>query len=152
MTAVGMTWDGQPIVAIAFATDRTPYAVRNPAYGTVGGHNIEWEVPMRAGTAVRTATRNELLSILSPALKLPRHELIAAGAALQKPTRKEFTEQRREGYVQRCTLTARFYLIAQGSETITLDANECEVLVAIPGFYEFAPLGVPKLDPADTRT
>jgi hypothetical protein len=146
MTAVAMQREGMPIVAIAFSTDRAPYVVRNPNFGTKG-HNIKWEVPMRVGTGVRTATRNQLLSLLAPTLHLPRYELVAASAILHKPERKEYTDKRIEGWAQKCIVHVNFYLIAQGNETITLDPGACEVMVEIPRFTAPAPLGVPTITP-----
>lgn len=71
------TPDG-PVHALHFDVARSPYVVRNPAYGNAGGGPIEREVPWREGTAVRTATREDLIRILVPVLRLPEVEILKA--------------------------------------------------------------------------
>jgi len=62
--------DGSTIVALCFETDRAPYLVKNPD----GGH-IQYEVPWREGTSVRTARRSDLVRMLVPISKLPEIEV-----------------------------------------------------------------------------
>ncbi len=63
--------DGTTIVALLIQTDRAPFVVKNASYGQQGGGPVELEVPWREGTRVRTATRANLISMLTPTLKLP---------------------------------------------------------------------------------
>ncbi len=63
--------NGKPADAILFHTDRAPYVVRNPDFGTSGGGSIALEVPWRDGTRIRTARREDLIRILVPIAKLP---------------------------------------------------------------------------------
>jgi hypothetical protein len=74
-----VTFDGTPVVALLFTTDRAPYVVRNPDFGRVAG-NIEREVPWRAQTAVRSAKREDLIRILIPVLSSPTIEVRSASA------------------------------------------------------------------------
>jgi len=61
-----VTDKGLTVVALVFETDRAPYVVKNPFYQTPNRKDaIEREVPWRDATAVRSATRAELLLILS---------------------------------------------------------------------------------------
>lgn len=58
------TNNNSTVVALVFESDRAPYVVRNPKFGT-SKEPIALEVPWREGTAVRSATRADLLLILS---------------------------------------------------------------------------------------
>jgi hypothetical protein len=72
-----VSYGGTPVVALMFSTDRAPYVVKNPTYGTQGVY-IEREVPWRAQTSVRSATREDLIRILVPALSCPTAEVLKA--------------------------------------------------------------------------
>lgn len=64
------TGHGVTVVALLVSSDRVPLVVTNPAGGPP-----EKEVPWRAGTAIRSAKRSEILRILVPALRLPAVEI-----------------------------------------------------------------------------
>ncbi len=51
------------VVAMLFETDRAPFVVKNPAYGTVGGDPVSLEVPWREGATTRSARRRDLLRL-----------------------------------------------------------------------------------------
>jgi len=69
--------DDKTIVALYFDTDRAPYVVKNPTFGKPDGGPIQFEVPWREGTSVRSATRSDLIKILSPLEKNPDFELLS---------------------------------------------------------------------------
>jgi len=64
------------IVALLFETNRAPFVVRNPVHGCRGGGAVSLEVPWREGTSVRSATRADLLRLLSPLQALPNFEVL----------------------------------------------------------------------------
>jgi hypothetical protein len=66
---------GKTVVALLFETDRAPFVVKNPAFGSVSGNPVELEVPWREGTGVRSATRSDLLRLLTPLEMLPSFEV-----------------------------------------------------------------------------
>jgi hypothetical protein len=66
-----VTAKGKTVAALCFDTSRLPYLVKNPAGGT-----IQFEVPWREGTAVRTAARSDLILMLGPLVKAPKLELL----------------------------------------------------------------------------
>jgi hypothetical protein len=68
--------DGAAVCALVFDSNRAPFVVRNPAYGRTAGTVVSFEVPWREGTAVRSASRNDLLRVLTPAASLPDVELL----------------------------------------------------------------------------
>ena len=59
------------VVALLFETDRAPFVVKNP-----NGGSPEREVPWREGARVRSATRSDLIKLLSPMQKLPKLEAL----------------------------------------------------------------------------
>jgi hypothetical protein len=58
--------NGKTVVAIEFETDRVPFVVKNPLFGTPTGGPVKLEVPWREGTAVRSATHSDLITLLVP--------------------------------------------------------------------------------------
>lgn len=77
--------NGKTVVALLFETDRAPFTVRNPVFGSAGGGPVELEVPWREGTSIRTARRSELLRILSPLEMLPDFEVIDGSLKMTLP-------------------------------------------------------------------
>ncbi len=62
MTDINVPVAGKVIVALLFETDRAPFVVKNPD----GSGSISREVPWREGTAINSATREQLIRLLSP--------------------------------------------------------------------------------------
>lgn len=81
--------EDKSIDALFMETDRAPYVVRNPGFGR-GGDVREFEVPWREGTALRTASRADLLRVLVPRLREPGIEVMRAEATYWpgKPARE----------------------------------------------------------------
>lgn len=75
---------GKTIAAVLFETDRAPFVVKNPLFGKKGSGPIEREVPWREGTSVRTATRGDLLKMLSPLQMLPSFEVLSGHIEVNK--------------------------------------------------------------------
>jgi hypothetical protein len=59
------TGKGKTVAAFVFETDRAPYVVKNPAFGSTKGEGVKFEVPWRDGTQIRSATRSDLIRIFS---------------------------------------------------------------------------------------
>lgn len=53
------------VVALVFETDRAPFVVKNPAFGVQKGEPVEFEVAWREGRRTRSATRADLMLMLS---------------------------------------------------------------------------------------
>jgi hypothetical protein len=67
---VAVSIDGKTIIALYFDTERRPFVVRSiPDF---------LEVPWRDGTLVRSASRSELIRLLSPVIDLPNFEILSA--------------------------------------------------------------------------
>lgn len=78
MTDVLVEWNRLPVSALAFSTERPPYVVKNPSYGKESGEGVRFEVPWREGTAIKSASRTQLLRLLAPIIALPEIELVDA--------------------------------------------------------------------------
>jgi hypothetical protein len=79
---VNVSHKGKTITALCFETSRFPFVVKNPAFGKVAGEPMEWEVPWREATSIRSAGRNDLILLLSPLSKLPKIEILDADMCL----------------------------------------------------------------------
>lgn len=80
---------GKTVAAVLFETDRAPFVVKNPLYGKQGSGSIEREVPWREGTSIRSATRSDLIKILSPLQMLPNFEVLNGSIKVTKSTTNE---------------------------------------------------------------
>ncbi|MFE3958558.1 helix-turn-helix domain-containing protein [Nocardia sp. NPDC059091] len=77
LSVLNVSTDHGRVVCLEFETDRAPYLVKTGSTGTA-----TTEVPWRSGTRTRTATRNELLSLLNDSIAVPNLELISARSQL----------------------------------------------------------------------
>ncbi len=105
------TEDG-PVTALLVETDRAPFVVRNPDYGAAGGGAIQFEVPWRSGTAVRSATRAELIRMLTPNRKLPEAEVL--GASVMRDIGQTLDRNRNT------TVTLQLYLVPASADRVVI--------------------------------
>lgn len=117
-----LLYEGVAIHALYFETTRPPYLVKNPLFGSSPG-NIQFEVPWREGTAVRTATRIDLLKILVPSLLLPDVEDLGTSLAINT------TETPRDG---KCNawFESRVYLIPKTRDRLVLPFHHCQLMIS----------------------
>lgn len=73
ITHVNVPVDSVIVPALYFATDRSPYVVKNQDGGAITS-----DVPWRKGTMTHSATRSDLLRLLTPTLQLPTAEVVSA--------------------------------------------------------------------------
>lgn len=121
---------GEPVVALLFATQRAPFAVRPAATDA----SIQREIPWREAKATRSATREELLRMLVPAARLPAAS-VQSGILTYCWNPKEVPWM----------LWLDVYLVPNGSERVVLPHHQCWAQVS-QGPYEIwrAPaLGAP---------
>ncbi|MGW5920724.1 hypothetical protein ACWFPY_17195 [Nocardia fluminea] len=83
-----------PVVCLSFETDRAPYLVKPDGQSAIAS-----EVPWRSATAVRTATRAELISLLLPHSRVPTLEVIDSGVSFS-PVARDGCEGFELGVVQ----------------------------------------------------
>lgn len=73
LVSLSVPSQGVTVAVMYFETDRVPFVVKNSAGGA-----IQREVPWRDATAIKSATRSQLLRLLSPLQKLPLAEVLGA--------------------------------------------------------------------------
>jgi hypothetical protein len=129
------TADG-PVHALHFDVGRSPYVVRNPAYGSTGGGPIEREVPWREGTAVRTATREDLIRLLVPVLRLPEVEILSGTVVGRepydqptRPTESEGAEAVAKLFVWQVSL--EMYVTPPQGEVVVLPVHRTHISVKL---------------------
>lgn len=130
------------LVALAFETDRAPYVVRNPDYGRTKGVLIEREVPWRAGTAVRSAKREDLVRLLVPAQPLPTATAMSARISIHDRTSKD-------GQVE-WSWVVRMYVVAPVGVSVVLPTHQAEGALWLPGYRRTFAL-TPWLTGGDSR-
>jgi len=82
LQTVNVVYKEKTVAALCFDTSRAPFVVKNPAFGKTEGGPVKWEVPWREGTKTRSASRNDLVLLLSPLSKLPKIEILDADMCL----------------------------------------------------------------------
>jgi hypothetical protein len=131
-------YGGKTVMALRFATDRAPYVVRNPDFGR--GHAIEFEVPWREATAVRSAGRSDLLRILSPLQSLPEVEVLAAVLNARR-------EQQREPSSWTWYLDTTLYLAPRSSSVVWFPFHRCRASINVAPGRRMIPLTAVTIHP-----
>lgn len=116
------------VVALLIETERAPFLVKNPIYGSPGGGPVEYEVPWREGTKTRSAKRDDLLRILSPLQLLPDFEILDAGLTAWKPDDK-FEKYSWE-------LTLNLYVNQAIGQYIAFPFHKIVALIDLPGVLQ----------------
>lgn len=143
--------EGETVVALLFDTDRAPYLVRNPVYGQVNGGSVQLEVPWREVTSTRTASRSELLRILSPIQKTPIFELLnawlkvfpelgetnACGDKTYSDDPKNFTWK----------LHMNFYVAPRTDARVVIPFHRCKASFKVPGSIPESDLRAVSMEP-----
>jgi len=117
------------VVALYFETDRAPYVVKNPQGGMV-----QREVPWRVATGVTSATRSQLLRLLSPLQKLPQVEIV--GAVL---VAEPWENPQGETYL-RWDINLALFLTQPAEQQTVLPSHRCDITFGIAGERPVGPL------------
>ena len=123
---------GKYVQALLFDTSRSPYVVKNPDGGKIG-----FEVPWREATGVRTATRSDLLRVLTPVTALPNFEILSGNLTAKPGLDPGITDLR---------LAVTLYVIPNSSPT-TIPLHKTAVEVAIPKVMDTTELALEALLP-----
>lgn len=122
LTDLVVPFNGKSVLALSFATDRAPFLVRNVA--SVGG-GVEFEVPWREATAVRSARRSDLLRILVPRQKLPQIEVLKLACSGSE------NDNRTLGYAFAWSLQVSLYVIPPDERLVVLPIHRCEAYLEV---------------------
>jgi hypothetical protein len=131
---------GRAVVALFFETDRAPFVVKNPAYGSSGGGSVSLEVPWRENTSTRSATRSDLIKLLSPLQKLPSFEILSGELVVQQmsissPPPIEVTWQgAKSGPNLEWHLTLELYIETKNTERVVIPLHRCNAWLEIVGW------------------
>jgi hypothetical protein len=122
------------VVALLFETDRAPFVVKNPHFGSRADDPIAFEVPWREGTETRSADRSELLRILSPVAELPQFEVLwgRTDGYLFTPQNKSEDEEQESPHV-RLSVDLDIYVVPIGERTVVIPDHKTTMLVQWPG-------------------
>jgi hypothetical protein len=129
--------NGLSVLALLIYTDRVPLLVKNPSYGKTGGGSVEFEVPWREMTGVRTARREDILRILLPMTLLPDVEILSGSLRCRG---KEFDAG--AGHIlppslgKECDweLSLELYFVPRGQTPIIIPAHKCKIVVSNDAF------------------
>ncbi len=144
VTDINVVIDGKTVVALLFETDRSPYVVRNPAFGTSQGGPIEWEVPFREASSTRTARRSDLLRILAPLQMLPEMEFLTADLSVREQ------KEDKKGLPLHWYFSMHLYCIPNSTEMLVIPFHRCQARVRFPGTKCRFPLGFVQIEPPTT--
>jgi hypothetical protein len=112
---LNVNFKGKTVVALCFDTSRFPYVVKNPK-----GGEIQFEVPWREGTSVRSATRSDLILMLTPLTPLPKLEVLEAeiyGQVVQQGIKPPFV------------FKASVYIVPMDASALTYPFHKCNAVV-----------------------
>lgn len=107
--------NGKTIVCLFFQTERIPFVVKNPNFGKKRGEPASFEVPWREGTEVQSASRNQLIQILSPLQMKPTFDILNGYLEI-RPHEKEY-----EYY-----LKINFYVEIKNEQKIQIPFHKCK--------------------------
>jgi hypothetical protein len=133
VTHLNVPWGGVTIVALLFETDRAPFVLKNPHFGSRENDPIAFEVPWREGTETRSADRSELLRILSPVAELPQFEVLWGRADGYIYAPENEGGQPPEVHL---SVEAEIYVVPTGEKTVVIPKHKTAMLVRWPEIEE----------------
>jgi hypothetical protein len=129
---LNVPWGGSTVVALLFDTDRAPFVVRNPHFGSRPDDPISLEVPWREGTVTRSSSRSDLLSILTPVAALPRMETLFA-----RVTGYLFTPEEDESPPEvQITFEGRVYVVPSDERSLVVPDHRTSMSLSWPGLSD----------------
>jgi len=117
------------VAALYFETDRAPFVCKNAAGGTV-----QREVPWREATGVNSATRSQLLRLLSPLQKLPSIDVVAAHLDVDAHKSNEGKQFLRNA------IQLVLFLTQPSSQTSVIPSHRCTVSLVVGAHNIFGPV------------
>ncbi len=134
MTPLNIPVDGVTVVALLFETDRAPFVIKNPAFGSKEGGAVELEVPWRENTSVRSARRSDLIRLLAPLELLPEFEILD----IQLSAIIEGKGSTGNPHFDMLHLTSELYIVPKSRNRIVIPFHRCRV--------EFEIAGIPSIE------
>jgi len=136
------------VVALLFETDRSPFVVRNPVFGQQGGGPVQFEVPWRENTSTRTATRSELIKLLSPLQKLPDFAILSATLNAEESEFKQIDNSKQ----LRWSLETEIYVVPRAESRVVIPYHKLSTSFEIgEGPIKTTPMGTSIVLSRETR-
>ena len=130
MTSVNVVSKGLTVVALLFETERLPFVVKNPKYGSSAGGAVELEVPWREDTTTRSARRSDLVRLLFPISRMPEVEVLSIKLSEQIEGRDEDTGNYLSGVFN---ISAEMYIAPSDDKRLVIPFHRCGVEFDTPG-------------------
>ncbi len=127
MTPLNISTDGTTVVALLFETERAPFVVKNPMYGSPGGGAVELEVPWRENTSIRSARRSDLVRLLAPIEQLPEIEVLEV--EIKDQVEGTFGGNFYNGAIN---LVCQMYIAPKSEKRLTIPFHKCRVKFKLP--------------------
>ncbi|MGI4788793.1 MAG: AlbA family DNA-binding domain-containing protein, partial [Janthinobacterium lividum] len=121
VTTLNVPVNGVTVVALYFETDRAPFVIKSPDGGA-----IQREVPWREATGVNSATRSQLIRLLSPLQKRPEIEVIATNFHIRcdnNTSREEW----------KTSFVAALYVVPGDEQQVAIPSFKSMVVLHLPG-------------------
>lgn len=115
------------VMALLFETDRAPYMVKNPLFGSTST-NVEYEVPWRYHTTTRTARRTELIRLLAPLQLMPRLEIMESWISVTRIGGKD-PQLSISGYL-------KLYITPGNHNRIVYPFHKCNIVIRVHSLSE----------------
>lgn len=129
LTDLAIQVDGKTVIGLIFDTSRPPYVTKNPKFGQAGGGPVSLEVPWREGTSVGSASRNNLLRVLSPTITLPEIEVLRGSGTLTNIT--HYPDDNIVGV--KLSFTLSLYLVPRSDSALVVPFHRCSCEVVADG-------------------
>lgn len=121
------------ITAMVFETDRAPFVVKNPVYGSPGGGSVELEVPWREARATRSARREDLVRLLTPVASLPELEVLQANLHVsERPLSDEHYPEPPTAGPRTAYLNVDLYFVPRSADTVVIPFHRCRASASLP--------------------
>ena len=123
---INVVCEGNTIAAILWETERRPFVVKNAAYGKTAGVSASLEVPWREAGKTGSATRSDLIKILSPITKTPDIEVVNANLWIGKEVD--------DGYqiIKKKSLILDVYITPKDNAKVVIPFHRCKGKLSFP--------------------
>lgn len=121
--------DDKTVCFLCFSSDRAPFVIKNPKFGSAEAGAISMEVPWREGTQVRSATRSDLICLLTPVATIPDAEVLDAHLSV-RTSRGDFDDKEP---CESVYLSLVVYLTPRGDGSTVIPFHRCTCEISNKG-------------------
>jgi hypothetical protein len=125
-------YNSQKIVALLIKTDRFPYVVKNPLFGTAGQGPIQYEIPWRENASTRTAKREDVIRLISPIIRSPQIELMDSKLICERKIKSKEIDHTFFSWL----LQIEIYIIPVTDVAIIIPFHKCSAIIRNASFDE----------------